>query len=77
MPQYSEAVIGGHCLYVVGYGQKARHFTVRNSWGTSWGEKGDCYIPEGYLGSTHYGSDYWRVTSISGHDSNVWDLPLD
>jgi C1A family cysteine protease len=25
---------GGHCIYVVGYGQKPGYFTMRNSWGT-------------------------------------------
>jgi C1A family cysteine protease len=61
MPVKGEAVAGGHCMYVVGYGQRPGAFTVRNSWGASWGDKGDCYMPEAYLGSTHYGSDYWVI----------------
>lgn len=61
MPAPGEAIAGGHCMYVVGYGQKPGTFTVRNSWGKSWGDAGDCYMPEAYLGSTHYGSDYWII----------------
>jgi C1A family cysteine protease len=56
-----EQMVGGHCLYVVGYGQKPKHFTVRNSWGISFGDKGDVYFPFGYIGSTKFGSDYWII----------------
>jgi C1A family cysteine protease len=59
MPTQGEEMVGGHCMLVVGYGQKPGTFTVRNSWGDDWGDKGDCYLPEHYLGSADYGSDYW------------------
>lgn len=62
MPAKHEATVGGHCMYVVGYGQRPGTFTVRNSWAADWGDKGDCYFPAAYLGSTLYGSDYWIVT---------------
>jgi C1A family cysteine protease len=61
MPAPHEAPVGGHCMYVVGYGQRHGYFTVRNSWGTDWGDRGDCYFPEQYLGSSRYGSDYWVI----------------
>lgn len=63
MPEKREGVVGGHCMYVVGYGQKAGYFTVRNSWATDWGDRGDCYFPEQYLGSSLFGSDYWIITA--------------
>jgi len=66
MPAKHEASVGGHCMYVVGYGQKPGHFTVRNSWAADWGDKGDCYFPEAYLGSALYGSDYWIITGEGG-----------
>lgn len=59
-----EQMIGGHCIYVVGYGQVPKHFTLRNSWNTDWGDKGDFYLPEHYLGSTKYGSDYWAIQTL-------------
>lgn len=65
VPGQSEAPLGGHCMYVVGYGQKPNCFTVRNSWGTAWGDKGDCYIPYDYLGDPNLGDDYWVVKAIS------------
>lgn len=61
LPYAGESMVGGHCMYVVGYGQREGHFTVRNSWGADWGDNGDCYIPERYLGSTEFGSDYWLL----------------
>ncbi len=63
MPHKNEAPVGGHCMYVVGYGQRKGTFTVRNSWGRDWGDKGDSYFPEAYLGSPLLGSDYWIITS--------------
>lgn len=59
-----EEPVGGHCMYAVGYGQRGGYFTVRNSWGTDWGDKGDCYLPEAYLGSNRYGSDYWIIRGV-------------
>ena len=58
-----EQLAGGHCMYAVGYGQRPGYFTVRNSWNTDWGDKGDCYIPESMIGSASYGSDYWMIQS--------------
>jgi len=59
----NEQILGGHCVYCVGYGQPAGHFICRNSWAADWGDKGDFYVPEAYLGSGDYGSDYWIVTA--------------
>lgn len=56
-----EDMIGGHCMCVAGYGQRPGYFTVRNSWGTSWGDNGDCYMPEAYIGSAKFGADYWII----------------
>ena len=37
---------GGHCVAIVGY--KKDRFIVRNSWGTSWGDKGFAYASLDY-----------------------------
>lgn len=63
MPAAGESVLSGHCLLVWGYGQKPGYFSVRNSWGENWGDRGDCYFPEAYLGSLDYGSDYWVISA--------------
>jgi len=56
-----ETLVGGHCMLVVGFGQRDGYFTVRNSWGDDWGDGGNCYMPYQYLGSIDYGSDYWVI----------------
>jgi C1A family cysteine protease len=61
---HKEKMIGGHCMYAVGYGQHKGTFTVRNSWADDWGDRGDCYIPEAYLGSLKFGSDYWLIRGV-------------
>lgn len=61
MPDKSEQMVGGHCMYAVGYGQRPGYFTVRNSWGRDWGDKGDCYIREEYLADPDLGGDYWVI----------------
>jgi C1A family cysteine protease len=63
MPEKKEQIAGGHCMYVVGYGQRKGYFTVRNSWAKDWGDKGDCYMPEAYIGSRLLGADYWVITT--------------
>lgn len=63
-PHAGDKPDGGHCVYVVGYGQRAGYFTVRNSWGRAWGDGGDCYFPEEYIGSPKFGGDYWIIRGI-------------
>lgn len=61
MPLPGERLVGGHCMYAVGAGQKPGTITLRNSWDTDWGDLGDCYIPEAYFDSGRYVSDCWIV----------------
>ncbi len=35
---------GGHCLLVNAINVKKERFTLHNSWGSSWGNNGECYI---------------------------------
>lgn len=64
MPLRSEQPVGGHAMLAVGYGQKKGYFTARNSWAADWGDEGDCYLPEAYVGSSKYGGDYWVVSLV-------------
>lgn len=49
-----EEVAGGHCICIVGYDDTKNAFILRNSWGTSWGMSGYCYIDYGELDSVMY-----------------------
>lgn len=62
MPGPREAMLGGHAMLMVGYDDATQRFKFRNSWGTSWGNKGYGTIPYGYAGSRQFGGDYWLLT---------------
>jgi C1A family cysteine protease len=50
-------VRGGHCISIVGYKSDGR-FIVRNSWGTTWGDKGFGYATEAYIQAAFYNESY-------------------
>lgn len=66
MPDSSEQVMGGHCVLAVGYDNSTRHFIIRNSWGTTWGQRGYCMMPYEYLITPQLASDFWTVRSVTG-----------
>lgn len=50
-------VRGGHAVALVGYRRDGR-FIVRNSWGTSWGDRGFGYPSEDYIKAAFYNESY-------------------
>jgi len=50
-------VRGGHAVAVVGYTTDQR-FIIRNSWGTSWGDKGFGYASEAYIAEAFFDESY-------------------
>lgn len=66
MPASGEKVMGGHCVMAVGYDDTKRFFTIRNSWGASWGIKGYCLMPYEYLLNSQLASDFWTIRSVTG-----------
>jgi C1A family cysteine protease len=50
-------VRGGHAVSVVGYRTDGR-FIVRNSWGTSWGDKGFGYVSAAYIAESFFPEAY-------------------
>lgn len=68
MPEPKEEMLGGHCMLAVGYTTDSTGkvmFIVRNSWGTSWGDGGHCYIPATYLIDSDLASDFWIVDAVA------------
>jgi C1A family cysteine protease len=53
----SGTVRGGHAVCVVGY-TKDKRFIIRNSWGTSWGDKGFAYASEAYIKAGFFNESY-------------------
>ncbi len=64
MPSHSENVLGGHAVLVVGYDDNKQCFTVRNSWGSAWGDAGYFYMPYAYATDPHLASDFWTITTV-------------
>lgn len=49
MPTIQDEPAGGHAVTLVGYDLAARVFLAKNSYGTSWGNEGYCWIPFEYI----------------------------
>jgi C1A family cysteine protease len=64
MPKKTEQSIGGHAVMVVGYDDKAKRFTVRNSWGPDWGINGYFTMPYDYLLDENLSDDFWTVRIV-------------
>lgn len=61
----NEMLEGGHCMCIIGYDDVKQSFTCVNSWGTSWGNKGFCYIPYNYLMNTGLASDFCFISQLT------------
>jgi len=66
LPAAGEQVVGGHAVLAVGYDDPSQRFLVRNSWGTSWGQKGYFTMPYSYLITTNLASDFWTIRMVEG-----------
>lgn len=61
VPQPYENVEGGHAVLMVGYDDQKQSFIVRNSWGTSWGDKGYFYMPYSVASNPNLCDDFWVI----------------
>ena len=61
MPQNGDIMVGGHAVTVVGYDNKKQVLIVRNSMGTSFGDKGYFYMPYAYVTPDHV-MDIWTAS---------------
>jgi len=54
----TEKLQGGHCMNIIGYDDSKQWFICANSWGTSWGNNGLCFIPYVYLLDSNLANDF-------------------
>ena len=64
MPGPKEKQVGGHAVVAVGYDNATQRFTVRNSWGRSWGQKGYYTMPYAYVTSAQLAQDFWAIYAV-------------
>ena len=76
--EIKEAKSGNHAMIVCGYSDDEKIFIVRNSWGTTFGDKGYCYIPYSYIADEKLLNVACIITEINnselivgGHDAKT------
>ena len=57
-----ETLEGGHCMIIIGY--NTTQFICVNNWGSGWGNKGLCYIPQAYLLNSTLANDFTGLQFI-------------
>lgn len=60
----TEQLLGGHAVALVGYNDNTNRFIARNSWGTSWGDRGYFYMPYRVIQNANMSDDFWIITSV-------------
>ena len=65
MPASGERVLGGHAVVAIGYDDSKQRFLARNSWGSSWGQKGYFTIPYAYLTDRNLADDFWTIRTVA------------
>lgn len=63
MPDTNTKSIGRHAMLIVGVDLNTNRYIVRNSWGTSWGDKGYCYFPFEYFDAIDT-FEFWTATKV-------------
>jgi C1A family cysteine protease len=63
---FSEQLLGGHAVCIVGYNDNLSggRFICRNSWGTSWADRGYFYMPYQVIQNTSMSSDFWTISGV-------------
>jgi Cysteine protease len=71
MPASNEALLGGHAVLCIGYDDATQRFLIRNSWGPSWGNKGNFTLPYEYLLNADLADDFWAIKVVEGKAASV------
>ena len=60
-----ERLLGGHAVLLVGYNKSKKVFIARNSWGTSWGDRGYFYMPFQVIQNSSMSCDFWIIKEVN------------
>jgi C1A family cysteine protease len=65
LPTRRDPMVGGHAVLAVGYEHAQRRFIFRNSWGSTWGDRGYGYLPYAFIASPSLTWDFWTMRRAS------------
>ena len=51
-----------HAVVAVGYDDRSRYFTILNSWGENWADKGYFYMPYDFISDPSWCFSFWKIT---------------
>ena len=71
MPKPNDTSDGNHAVVAVGYDDRSRYFTILNSWGEDWADKGYFYMPYDFISNSNWCFDFWKVTFASERPPQV------
>lgn len=60
-PSGKDTMQGGHAVCAAGYDDRKGVIIFRNSWGTSWGNKGYGFLPYLYVETRNLSDDFWAI----------------
>lgn len=63
LPPPSGASVGGHAVLLVGFDSERRAWRMRNSWGTSWGDDGEAWLPWSWIAPPWCG-EVWSLRAV-------------
>lgn len=61
----TERLLGGHAVLLVGYNKSTQRYIARNSWGSSWGDRGYFYMPFQVIQTTTMSNDFWIIKTVN------------
>lgn len=67
MPGPMDQQVGGHAVMAVGYDDERGALMFRNSWGTSWGDRGYGWLPYEYV-TRGLAQDFWVLAKMAYED---------
>jgi C1A family cysteine protease len=63
LPTRKNYFCGGHAVVAEGWEiyKNQVYYIIKNSWGSSWGDKGYFRMPKSYITNTNYSTDFWTI----------------
>jgi C1A family cysteine protease len=65
MPSSREKIVGGHDVYAIAYSDETETFTIGNSWGDAWGQKGYFEMPYEFICDPNWATDFWQFIVVN------------